>query len=593
MTSPPGENADLSFTDLFDLKDIQAVQDAFAQAVGVTSLITTPEGAPLTKPSNPCSLCQLIHAGPDGKDACRSVTDLLVGPEATPGPHICPSSGLFTGVAHIRAGGRKGEGTDNRAEDRILAHWYICQVRPAESSLEDITKLSARYGLSVEECRKSLETVPVMSRRRFEEVNTALNCMAEQFSELALKNMQQARHIGEQARAEEALSKAKEAAEAGSLAKSEFMANVSHEIRTPLHGVLGMLQLLQTTQLDYDQTDYLDKALYSARSLLSVINDILDFSKIESGTLELALEVFDPAQLVRSCATVFDDQARRKGLSLTLRSAPDMPRHLVGDPGKIRQILFNLLGNAVKFTDHGGVTIEVDSLAQAGNRAVLLLTVADTGVGIPEERQADVFEPFTQAEPAFTKRFPGTGLGLAIVHKLTAFMDGGITLDSAPGQGTRISLALRLDQAVNGPLGLNGLSQRNAQPALRPLRLLLAEDNPISQLGTKNLLQRAGHTVLTANNGLEALALMETEAFDAVLMDIQMPEMDGVEATKRIRSHTGGRFDAQIPIIALTAYAQMSEHKSFREAGMDATISKPLELVEILEALALALNNRG
>ena len=435
-----------------------------------------------------------------------------------------------------------------------------------------------------------MESVPVMDRSRFEEVNTALNRLAEQFSELALRNMQQARYIGERARAEETLSRAKEAAEAGSLAKSEFMANVSHEIRTPLHGVLGMLQLLQTTPLDNDQADYLDKAVYSARSLLSVINDILDFSKIESGTLELAQEVFDPAQLVRSCAAVFDDQARRKGLTLAVRVDPDLPKHLRGDPGKIRQILFNLLGNAVKFTDKGGVAIEVAGLPQSGSRSVLLLTVTDTGVGIPEQRQADVFEPFTQADPVFTKRFAGTGLGLAIVRKLTAFMDGGITLESAPDQGTSISLALRLEQVGQADRpGATGLGQRKALPRLRRLRLLLTEDNPISQLAAKSFLQRAGHEVRTATNGLEALALLESETFDAVLMDIQMPEMDGVETTRRIRSHTGGHYDPHIPIIALTAYAQTSEHKVFLEAGMDAAISKPLELAEILEVLSRVL----
>ena len=590
VTSPPGEAADLSFTDLFDLEDIQAVQDAFAQAVGVASVITTPGGVALTRPSNPSSLCGLIQSSIGGTAACDAACQALIGPGATPGPHLCPSSGLFTGVASIRQGSRIKGRDDDLSGDRVLAQWFICQVRPADADLDELVASAAGFGLNPDQYRACLEAVPVMDRRRFEEVNTALNRIAEQFSELALRNMQQARHIGEQTRAEEALNRAKEAAEAGSLAKSEFMANVSHEIRTPLHGVLGMLQLLQTTQLDYDQTEYLDKATYSARSLLSVINDILDFSKIESGTLELAQEVFDPAQLVRSCAAVFDDQARRKGLVLTLRTAPDLAKRLLGDPGKIRQILFNLLGNAVKFTDQGGITIDVDSLAQTGNRSVLLLTVADTGVGIPEERQGNVFEPFTQAEPAFTKRFPGTGLGLAIVHKLTAFMDGGITLDSTPGQGTRISLALRLSQAANG---LHGLAQHKPLPSLRPLRLLLAEDNPISQLGTKSLLQRAGHAVLTANNGLEALALMESEAFDAVLMDIQMPEMDGVEATRRIRSHAGGHFDPQIPIIALTAYAQTSEHKTFLEAGMNAAISKPLELVDILEALALALPARG
>jgi len=580
VTSPPGDTPDLTFTDLFNLKDIQAMQDAFAQAVGVASVITSPEGQALTRPSNPSRLCQYIQNSINGQRACEAATHALTRPGTTPGPHICPSSGLYTGVASIRGGGRE--------DDRVLAYWFICQARPAESDPETLMAGAATFGLDPAVYRKSLDAVPVMDSSRFTEVNTALSRMAEQFSELALRNMQQARYIGERERVEEALSRAKEAAEAGSLAKSEFMANVSHEIRTPLHGVLGMLQLMQTTTMDNDQADYLDKALYSARSLLSVINDILDFSKIESGTLELALEVFDPAQLVRSCVAVFDDQARRKGLSMTTRMVPGLPPHLLGDPGKIRQILFNLLGNAVKFTDTGGISVEVDSLPQAGDKNVLLLTVADTGVGIPEERQTDVFDPFTQAEPVFTKRFAGTGLGLAIVRKLTALMDGGITLESASHQGTSISLALRLDKADRP--GAKGRGRRKALPELPPLRLLLAEDNPVSQLAAKSFLQRAGHTVLIATNGLEVLALLESEAFDAVLMDIQMPEMDGVEATRRIRSHSAGLFNPQIPIIALTAYAQTSEHKRFLEAGMNATISKPLELADILEALGQVLH---
>ncbi len=567
VTSPPGEQRALSFSDLFDLGDIQDVQDAFAKATGVASLITTPEGRSITGPSNFCGPCREGVCAKNGDEGCCMMHE--AGAQA----------GMLAAAAPILVG------------ERVLALWHIYQAREPGSDLDTLATALASAGRSEETVRGCLGTVPTMSRERFAEIHASLTMLARQMSDLALKNLQQARDIEERQRTQLALEQAKNAAEIANQVKSDFLANVSHEIRTPLHGVLGMLQLMLVTPLNEEQVEYVDKAMYSARSLLSVINDILDFSKIESGKQELMSEDFSPAALVRASAAVFEDAARAKGLDLKVELAPDLPEQLRGDPGKIRQILFNLVGNAVKFTDAGFIRVAASARRQPGGRAVLFLDVEDSGVGIPEDRQGDVFEPFTQGDAVFTKRFQGTGLGLSIVRRLVGLMGGAVTMESESGRGTSFALALRLELPGAKPAAAPE-PPRPAPVNLPPLSLLLAEDNLVSQLAAKSFLQRAGHSVTTAVTGLEVLEKLAAQRFDAVLMDIQMPEMDGVEATRRIRAHTGKDWDPDIPIIALTAYAQASEHKAFLEAGMDAAISKPLEMQDILLALERCLARR-
>ena len=287
---------------------------------------------------------------------------------------------------------------------------------------------------------------------------------------------------------------------------------------------------------------------------------------------------------------MFEDQARAKGLSLSVSLAEDLPPVLTGDAGKIRQILFNLMGNAVKFTDAGEVRVRLDCLPRRAAAWCCSWRWPTPGWASPRICRRTIFEPFTQAEAVYTKRFQGTGLGLAIVRRLVGFMDGGIDLVSRPGQGTSISLALRLTRPGTTPPAAAAAAPATAVE--RPLRLLLAEDNLISQLAAKSFLQRAGHEVVTAANGQEALDRLAEGGFDAVLMDIQMPVLDGVEATRRIRAGQHGG-DPDIPIIALTAYAQAGEHRVFLEAGMDEAIAKPLEPAEILQSLGRVLARRG
>jgi PAS domain S-box-containing protein len=382
------------------------------------------------------------------------------------------------------------------------------------------------------------------------------------------------------------LSHAKVQAEDSNRSKSEFLANMSHEIRTPLNGVLGMLQLLKGTPMDVEQGTYVDKAHDAARRLLSLLSDILDFSKIEAGKLTLRSAPFALTDVFEMVSTVLGGAAMKKGVSLRLNMDKTVPELLVGDDARLRQILFNIVGNAVKFTPSG--TVRVQAWARPGRGADgvwLYLSVADTGIGIQEDKLTSIFDRFTQSDVSYSKNFEGAGLGLAIVRRILDLMDGDICVESESGQGTTMIIVLPLvPGALTAPHPRRDIDD-SLVPGSPPLRILLAEDESISQFAMRVMLQRMGHSVLAVSSGRAAVEEFHRGDFDAILMDIQMPDLNGVEATKAIRSDQSLGDRARIPVIALTAYAMEGDREKFLAAGMDDYVTKPVSLGDLQRAL--------
>jgi signal transduction histidine kinase/BarA-like signal transduction histidine kinase len=423
---------------------------------------------------------------------------------------------------------------------------------------------------SLGQLRKTLHTARQLAHRN-------------QQSNIALRAEMKQREAMEQGLRESqaALTLAKERAESANLLKGEFLANMSHEIRTPMNGIVGMTQLTLQTALNDTQREYLTLANNSASHLLSIINDILDFSKIEAGHLSLQPVRMGPGQVLQHTLRSFAAEAKAKGLQIDLTIASDVPEEVMADPVRLRQILTNLIGNAIKFTEHGRIDIQLQrDAASTPSQAVLKFSIQDTGIGFDPAKTEQLFSPFIQADGSITRSFGGTGLGLAITRSLVQLMGGHISAFSTPGAGSTFSFTIKapVPVALALPPSPNPTSDAGLH---RTLRVLIAEDHPINQKLAAILLERMGHECVLVSDGEKALEALDQAHFDVVLMDVMMPNMDGVTAVKHLREmEAQGR--PRSVVIMVTAHAMTGDRERFLDAGADGYVSKPIS-AKVLE----------
>jgi signal transduction histidine kinase/BarA-like signal transduction histidine kinase len=379
--------------------------------------------------------------------------------------------------------------------------------------------------------------------------------------------------------------------EAANRAKSEFLANMSHEIRTPMNGVIGMAELLKDTELTNSQREYLNMLKTSADNLMSIINDILDISKIESGKLVFEHVDFNLRSTIAEIIKIHNVKAQERGFDLIYNVSPDVPNIILGDPSRLRQVLINLIGNAIKFTENGEIVVSVEVESRSEDKVFLHFTVSDTGIGIPEDKKKLIFDTFTQADSSTTREYGGTGLGLSICSRLLQMMKGKIWVESEVGQGSTFHFTAKFgrveqelpEEVVSSEYEHSG-NQSNYNDR-KKVHILVAEDNIINQKLAVRILEKEGYSIEVANDGEEVLEELKKEHFDIVLMDVQMPKMDGIEATQAIRKSKDNTFNPEIPIIAVTAHAFEENTEKCLKAGMNSCVTKPFNREELFEEI--------